>query len=110
MAGTANNRPVRVCIDSGANLSIMSADALTDDIPTHAWVSREDIEVLNRRIRLTLAGTLDVTLGTTNVRLEDTVVTELPSGIDLILGSEWRRVANVDVTSHTSNNVTIVPV
>ncbi|KAL1429730.1 hypothetical protein MTO96_015838 [Rhipicephalus appendiculatus] len=110
VSGTANNRPVRVCIDSGANISIMSANALTDDIPTHAWVSREDIEVLNRSIRPTLAATLDVTLGTTNVRLEDVVVTELPSGIDLILGSDWRRVASVDVTFHTSNDVTIVPV
>ncbi|KAL1437626.1 hypothetical protein MTO96_048742 [Rhipicephalus appendiculatus] len=61
-------------------------------------------------IRPTLASTLDVTLGTTNVRLEDVVVTELPSGIDLILGSDWRRVASVDVTFHTSNDVTIVPV
>ncbi|XP_049276198.1 uncharacterized protein LOC125760327 [Rhipicephalus sanguineus] len=110
VSGTANNRPVRVCIDSGANISIMSANALTDDIPTHAWVSREDIEVLNRSIRPTLAATLDVTLGTTNVRLEDVVVTELPSGIDLILGSDWRRVASVDVTFHRSNDVTIVPV
>ncbi|KAH7947899.1 hypothetical protein HPB52_016670 [Rhipicephalus sanguineus] len=110
VSGTANNRPVRVCIDSGANISIMSANALTDGIPTHAWVSREDIEVLNRSIRPTLAATIDVTLGTTNVRLEDVVVTELPSGIDLILGSDWRRVASVDVTFHTSNDVTIVPV
>ncbi|KAH8001181.1 hypothetical protein HPB51_026313 [Rhipicephalus microplus] len=110
VSGTANNRSVRVCIDSGANLSIMSATALTDDIPTHAWVSCENIEVLNRSICPTLAATLDVTLGTTNVRLEDVVVTELPSGIDLILGSDWRRVANVDVTFHTSNVVTIVPV
>ncbi|KAH8026926.1 hypothetical protein HPB51_000222 [Rhipicephalus microplus] len=110
VSGTANNRPVCVCIDSGANLSIMSANALTDDIPTHAWVSHENIEVLNRSICPTLAATLDVTLGTTNVRLEDVVVTELPSGIDLILGSDWRRVANVDVTFHTSNDVTIVPV
>ncbi|KAH7961807.1 hypothetical protein HPB52_012240 [Rhipicephalus sanguineus] len=37
VSGTANNRPVRVCIDSGANISIVSAR------PTHAWVSREDI-------------------------------------------------------------------
>ncbi|KAH7935138.1 hypothetical protein HPB52_004487 [Rhipicephalus sanguineus] len=81
---------------SGANISIMSVNALTDDIPTHAWVSREDIEVLNRSIRPTLAATINVTLGTTNVRLEDVVVTELPSGIDLILGSDWRRVASVD--------------
>ncbi|KAH8032018.1 hypothetical protein HPB51_022638 [Rhipicephalus microplus] len=58
----------------------------------------------------TLAATLDVTLGTTDVRLEVVVVTELPSGIDLIPGSDWRRVANVDVTFHTSNDVTIVPV
>ncbi|KAH8035052.1 hypothetical protein HPB51_004293 [Rhipicephalus microplus] len=99
VSGTANNRPVRVCIDSGANLSIMSANALTDDIPTNAWVSRENIEVLNRSICPTLAATLDVTLGTTNVRLEDVVVTELPSGIDLILGSDWRRVANVDCSN-----------
>ncbi|KAH8035399.1 hypothetical protein HPB51_005123 [Rhipicephalus microplus] len=104
VSGTANNRTVRVCIDSGANLSIMSANALTNDIPTHTWVSCKDIEVLNRSIRPTLAATLDVTLGTTNVRLEDDVVTELPSGIDLILGSDWQQVTNVDVTFHTSND------
>ncbi|KAH7950688.1 hypothetical protein HPB51_028280 [Rhipicephalus microplus] len=46
VSGTANNRPVRVCIDSGTNLFIMSANALTDDILTHAWVSRENIEVI----------------------------------------------------------------
>ncbi|KAH8028530.1 hypothetical protein HPB51_017656 [Rhipicephalus microplus] len=40
VSGTANNRPVRVCIDSGANLFIISANALTDDIPTHAWRGR----------------------------------------------------------------------
>ncbi|KAL1417166.1 hypothetical protein MTO96_000649 [Rhipicephalus appendiculatus] len=108
VSGTANNRPVRICIESGANISIMSVNALTDDVPTHAWVSREDIEVLNRTIRPTLAATLDVTLGTTNARLEDVVVIELPSGIDLILGSDWRRVASVDVTFHMSNDVTIV--
>ncbi|KAH8009204.1 hypothetical protein HPB51_012702 [Rhipicephalus microplus] len=67
VSGTANNRPVRVCIDIGANLSIMSANSLMDDIPTHAWVSRENIEVLNRSICPTLAATLDVTLGTTHV-------------------------------------------
>ncbi|KAH7934627.1 hypothetical protein HPB51_029008 [Rhipicephalus microplus] len=44
VSGTANNRRVRVCIDSGANLSIMSANALTDDIPTHAWVSHEKMK------------------------------------------------------------------
>ncbi|KAH7940356.1 hypothetical protein HPB52_023543 [Rhipicephalus sanguineus] len=82
----------------GANISIMSANALTDDIPTQAWVSREDIEVLSRSIRPTLAATLDVTLGPTNVV------------VDLILGSDWRRVASVDVTFDTSNDVTIVPV
>ncbi|KAH8009205.1 hypothetical protein HPB51_012703 [Rhipicephalus microplus] len=110
VSGTANNRTVRVCIDSGTNLSIMSANALTDDIPTHASVLRENIEVLNRSICPTLAPMLHVTLGTTNVRLEDVVVTELPSDINLILGSDWRRVAKVDVMFHTSNDVTIVPV
>ncbi|KAL1441861.1 hypothetical protein MTO96_008250 [Rhipicephalus appendiculatus] len=108
VSSSVNNRPVRVCIDSGANISIMSA--LSAGIPTHAGVSREKIEVLNRSIRPTRAATLDVTFGTTNVLLREVVVTELPSRIDLILGSDWRRVANADATFHTSNDVTIVPV
>ncbi|KAH6924510.1 hypothetical protein HPB50_018976 [Hyalomma asiaticum] len=94
----------------GANISIISARALPDDVPTHAWVSRDEIEVLDRSIRPTLAATLHIGLGNTNVLLEDVVATELPNGIDVILGSHWRRTANVDVTFHTTNEVTIVPV
>ncbi|KAH6931883.1 hypothetical protein HPB50_001309 [Hyalomma asiaticum] len=110
VTGYVNKRPVRVCIDSGANISIISARALPDDVPTHAWVSRDEIEVLNRSIRPTSAATLHIGLGNTNVLLEDVVVTELPNGIDVILGSDWPRTANVDVTFHTTNDVTIVPV
>ncbi|KAL1486730.1 hypothetical protein MTO96_031279 [Rhipicephalus appendiculatus] len=88
----------------------MTACALSDDSPTYTWVSREKIEVLNRSTRPTRAAALGVPLGTMNVQLRDIVVTELPSGIDVILGSDWRRVANVYVTFHTSNDVTIVQV
>ncbi|KAH6942421.1 hypothetical protein HPB50_004943 [Hyalomma asiaticum] len=69
-----------------------------------------EIEVLDRSIRPTRAATLHISLGNTNVLLEDVVVTELPNGIDVILGSDWRRTANVDVTFHTTNDVTILPV
>ncbi|KAH6924460.1 hypothetical protein HPB50_018048 [Hyalomma asiaticum] len=110
VTGYVNKPPVCVCIDSGANISIISARALPDDVPTHAWVSRDEIEVLDRSIRPTLAATLHIGLGNTNVLLEDVVATELPNGIDVILGSHWRRTANVDVTFHTTNEVTIVPV
>ncbi|KAH6919403.1 hypothetical protein HPB50_029609 [Hyalomma asiaticum] len=105
-----NKRPFRFCIDSGANISIISARALPDDVPTHTWVSRDEIEVLDRSIRPTRAANLHIGLGNTNVLLEDIVVAELPNGIDVILGSDWRRTPNVDVTFHTTNDVTIVPV
>ncbi|KAH6924607.1 hypothetical protein HPB50_020140 [Hyalomma asiaticum] len=109
VTGYVNKRPVCVCIDSGANISIIIARALPDDVPTHAWVSRDEIEVLDRSIRPTRAATLHIGLGNTNVLLEVVVVTELPNGIDVILGLDWRRTANVDVTFHKTNYVTIVP-
>ncbi|KAH6948537.1 hypothetical protein HPB50_024980 [Hyalomma asiaticum] len=42
-----DKRPVRVRIESGANVLILGASAFPDDVPTHAWVSREEVEVLS---------------------------------------------------------------
>ncbi|KAL1483735.1 hypothetical protein MTO96_033009 [Rhipicephalus appendiculatus] len=71
VTGYVNKRSVRVCIDSGANVTIRSANALADDVRTHALTSRDEIEVLNRSTCPTRAATLDTGLGRTNVRLEN---------------------------------------
>ncbi|CAN7975359.1 unnamed protein product [Ixodes persulcatus] len=51
---------------------------------------------------------LDITVGATQTQLPNVVIAPLPAPLDVILGSEWRQQANVDVTFHASNNVTIV--
>lgn len=51
---------------------------------------------------------LDIMVGTTKVHLPNIIVSSLPENIDLLLGSDWRQLTNVDVTFHKSNNVTIV--
>ncbi|KAL1482549.1 hypothetical protein MTO96_033717 [Rhipicephalus appendiculatus] len=109
VTGYVNKKPVRICIDSGANVPILSANALSDYVGTHAWVSRDEIGVLNRSICPKSAATLDIGLGTTNVRLEN-VVAEVTSTIVLILGSDWRRIAKVDITFRTTDHIKIVPV
>ncbi|KAL1446670.1 hypothetical protein MTO96_028784 [Rhipicephalus appendiculatus] len=109
VTGDVNKRPVRVCIRSGAKVSILTANFLPDDVRTHAWASHEEIKVQNYSICPTRAATLANTLGTTSVRPENVVVTELPSAVDLILRSDWRRIAHMDITFQT-NDVNSVPV
>ncbi|KAH8028515.1 hypothetical protein HPB51_017641 [Rhipicephalus microplus] len=89
VSDTANIRLVRVGIDRGANISIMSANAVTHNIPMHSRVLHENSEVLSSSIGQTLAATLGVALGTTNLPLEDVVIRELRRSIGLILGSDY---------------------
>ncbi|KAK8779210.1 hypothetical protein V5799_019450 [Amblyomma americanum] len=108
--GFVGNRPVRVCIDSGSNVSVLNEGSLGPDVRSRPWTSPEKIEVLDRCIRPSRVATMEVTVGTSTVRLEEVVIAPLPSAMDLILGSDWRRAANVDVTFHPSNDITLVPV
>ncbi|KAH6924513.1 hypothetical protein HPB50_018979 [Hyalomma asiaticum] len=106
VTGYVNKRPVCVCIDSGANISIIIARALPDDVPTHAWVSRDEIEVLDRSIRPTRAATLHIGLGNTNVLLEVVVVTDCPT--ESTSFSVWTGDERLtDVTFHKTNYVTM---
>ncbi|XP_075553680.1 uncharacterized protein LOC142586319 [Dermacentor variabilis] len=108
--GFVESRPVRVCIDSGSNVSVLGESSVGPEVHPRPWTSHETIEVLDRCIRPARVATLNVTIGTSTVRLEEVVIAPLPGAMDLILGSDWRRAANVDVTFHPTNDVTLVPV
>lgn len=101
---------MKVCIDSGANVSLISAEALPPDTPVTHWKSQDRIETLDRTIQPKLSATIDITVGNTRTTLSNVVVSPLPKPLDIILGSDWRRNANVEVTFHPTNDVTLVNV
>ncbi|XP_050024406.1 uncharacterized protein [Dermacentor andersoni] len=108
--GLVGSRAVRVCIDSGSNVSVLGESFVSPEVHPRPWTFPETIEVLDRCIRPARVATLNVAIGTSTVRLEEVVIAPLPGAMDLILGSDWRRAANVDVTFHPTNDVTLVPV
>lgn len=52
--------------------------------------------------------TLIITVGTTQVQLPEEFVTEVPGSVDVLLGSEWKKVAMVNVTFHPGSDGTVV--
>lgn len=69
VTGFVNNRPVRVCIDSGANVSILSESAVGPEIRSHPWTTPDEIQVLNHTIKPEQAAALDIAVGTTHVHV-----------------------------------------
>lgn len=75
---------------------------------TH-WPTSEPITVLDRKLHPNECTMIAVKVGATDVTLPKVVVANLPPPIDLLLGSDWRHAANVNVTFHPSNDVTVIP-
>ncbi|KAL1445300.1 hypothetical protein MTO96_029256 [Rhipicephalus appendiculatus] len=102
--------PVKVCIDTGANVSLISPQALPPNATLTAWTSGNRIEILDKTINPEMSAEIDIMIGTTRTTLSKVVVCPLPKPIDVILGSNWRQKVNVQVIFHPSNDVTLVDV
>ncbi|KAH6943950.1 hypothetical protein HPB50_000801 [Hyalomma asiaticum] len=109
--GLLNARsPINICIDTRANVSLISPQALPPTATLTAWTSGNNIKILDRTIQLQMSAEVDIMVGTTWTTLLNVVVSHLPKPIDMILGSDWRRKVNVQVIFHPTNDITLVNV
>ncbi|XP_064461924.1 uncharacterized protein LOC135372149 [Ornithodoros turicata] len=104
----SGNTLVNACIDTGANVSVVKSSVIPPNVATSPWSSQERVTVIDKELIPDKVTELDIIVGTTKTRLPNIIVSPLPDNVDLLLGSDWRQLANVDVTFHNSNDVTIV--
>lgn len=108
-AFTEKNRPLKACIDTGANISIIDPRALPQDACVSPWSRAEEfVNVLDNKLTPDKCTSLTISVGSTTVKVPEILILPLPKSIDLLLGSDWRQLANVEVTFHVSNDITIV--
>lgn len=103
-----SGKTMKVCINTGANVSIIRPEAISYNSGVTVRSNRAEINLFGTRTRPDKVTTLTITVGTIQVQLQELFVTELPGFVDVLVGSDWRKVANVDDTFQTGNDVTIV--
>ncbi|KAL1479515.1 hypothetical protein MTO96_051777 [Rhipicephalus appendiculatus] len=106
-AHTTGGTELRACIDTGSNVSIVDPKALPPSTEKAACKGHELVTVLDKQIQPEWTTSLSIIVGKLATKIPEVLVLPLPPTMDLLLGSDWRSLANVDVTFHVSNDVTL---
>lgn len=107
-AHTTGGTELRTCIDTGSNVSIVDPKALPASAEKATCKDHELVTVLDKQIKPEWTTSLSIIVGKLTTRIPEVLVLPLPPTMDLLLGSDWRSLANVDVTFHVSNDVTLI--
>ncbi|KAH7984045.1 hypothetical protein HPB52_016514 [Rhipicephalus sanguineus] len=107
-AHTTGGTELRACIDTGSNVSIVDPKALPASAEKATCKNHELVTVLDKQVKPEWTTSLSIIVGKLTTRIPEVLVLPLPPTMDLLLGSDWRSLANVDVTFHVSNDVTLI--
>ncbi|KAL1469646.1 hypothetical protein MTO96_040958 [Rhipicephalus appendiculatus] len=106
-AHTTGGTELRACIDTGSNVSIVDPKALPPSTEKTTCKGHE-LTVLDKQVKPEWTTSLSIIVGKLATKIPEVLVLPLPPTMDLLLGSDWRSLANVDVTFHVSNDVTLI--
>ncbi|KAL1447847.1 hypothetical protein MTO96_044206 [Rhipicephalus appendiculatus] len=107
-AHTTGGTELRACIDTGSNVSIVDPKALPPSTGKTTCKGHELVTVLDKQVKPEWTTSLSIIVGKLATKIPEVLVLPLPPTMDLLLGSDWRSLANVDVTFHVSNDVTLI--
>lgn len=103
-----NGGIIEVCIDTGANVSVINAAKVPKKTCQYPWIGARTIEVLGRSCEAMNTISACIEVESVKVDLPNIIVVEaLP--VDMLLGSDWRSLANVLYAVHANNDVMVVP-
>ncbi|KAL1423690.1 hypothetical protein MTO96_020870 [Rhipicephalus appendiculatus] len=95
-------------VQNRPNGSVVDPKALPPSTEKVACKDHELVTVLDKQVKPERTTSLSIILVKMATEIDEVLILLLPLTMNLLLGSDWRSLSNVDVTCYVSNDVTLI--